>query len=328
MPVDVEDAVDLGYEPVGEAKVSVGRADDRGESCRVGETCVIRVGVREALRDDGGELVAAEGSVFVSEADAAVELRVAGEAFLDAGHADEDDAHSVAVVEVADLFESGGFEPVGFVDDEQLGVPAVLGFGVNVGVDVAVLGVVDCPGDVLAGAGQALVDLLDSRGDGWGEERGTALLDCFGHGRQRSCAARERVPLLPFVGAGVVTGGECLADPGWPVAEADVAVRADGVCELREPAVLPRGHERGPRVCVGWWRFFELVEVAAEEPAPVIARLEEDGDGFAVVWLSRWHRFSIHVGPGVALRGRVHSPVQAQLRGGGGCLQVVSQRER
>ena len=55
--------------------------------------------------------------------------------------------------------------------------------------------------------------------------------------------------------------------------EADVAVRADGVCELREPAVLPRGHERGPRVCVGWWRFSELVEVAAEEPTPVIARI-------------------------------------------------------
>ena len=57
MPVDVEDAVDLGDEPVGEAKVSVGRADDRGESCRVGETCVIRVGVREALCDDDGEFV-------------------------------------------------------------------------------------------------------------------------------------------------------------------------------------------------------------------------------------------------------------------------------
>ena len=71
MPVDVEDAADLGDEPVGEAKVSVGCADDRGESCRVGEACVIRVGVREALRDDGGELVAAEGSVFVSEADTA-----------------------------------------------------------------------------------------------------------------------------------------------------------------------------------------------------------------------------------------------------------------
>ena len=266
----------------------------------------------------------------MSEADAAVELRVAGEAFLDAGHADEDDAHSVAVVEVADLFESGGLlEPVGFVDDEQLGVPAVLGFGVNVGVNVAVLGVVDCPGDVLAGAGQALVDLLDSRGDGWGEERGTALLDCFGHGRQRSCAARERVPLLPFVGAGVVTGGECLADPRVARSRGRCwRLKRAGVCELREPAGPPRGHERGPRVCVGWWRFFELVEVAAEEPAPVIARLKEDGDGFAVVWLSRWHRFSIHVGPGVALRGRVHSPVQAQLRGGGGCLQVVSQRER
>lgn len=91
------------------------------------------------------------------------------------------------------------------------------------------------------------------------------------------------MPLLPFVGAGVVAGGERLADPGWPVAEADVAVGSDGVCELREPTVLPRGHERGPRVCVGWRCFLEFVEVAAEEPAPVVAWFEEDGDGFAVV---------------------------------------------
>ncbi len=99
----------------------------------------------------------------MGEADAAVELGVAREAFLDAGHADEDDAHSVAVVEVADLLESGCFEPVGFVDDEEFGVPAVLGFGVNVWVYVAVLGVVDGPGNVLASARQALIDLLDGR---------------------------------------------------------------------------------------------------------------------------------------------------------------------
>lgn len=59
--VDVEDAVDLGDEPVGEAKVPVGRSDDRGESCRVSEARVVGVRVGEALRDDGGQFVAAEG---------------------------------------------------------------------------------------------------------------------------------------------------------------------------------------------------------------------------------------------------------------------------
>jgi hypothetical protein len=47
----------------------------------------------------------------------------------------------VAVVEIADLFEAGGFEAVGFVDDKQFCVPAVLGFGMDVGVDVTVPGI-------------------------------------------------------------------------------------------------------------------------------------------------------------------------------------------
>ena len=78
------------------------------------------------------------------------------------------------------------------------------------------------------------------------------------------------VRLLDLDPAAVGSSRESLADPGWPVAEADVAVGADGVCELREPAVLPRRYERGPRVWVGRWCFSELVEVAAEEPAPVV----------------------------------------------------------
>lgn len=57
--VDVEYAVDLGDESVGETEVSVGGADDCGESCGVRETGVVWVGVREALRDNGGELVTA-----------------------------------------------------------------------------------------------------------------------------------------------------------------------------------------------------------------------------------------------------------------------------
>ncbi len=57
MLVEVEDAVDLDDEPVGEAEVSVCRSDNRGESCRVSETGVTRVGVRETLCDDGGGLL-------------------------------------------------------------------------------------------------------------------------------------------------------------------------------------------------------------------------------------------------------------------------------
>lgn len=138
------------------------------------------------MRDDGGEFVTAERTVFVGEADAAVELRVAREAFFNAGHADEDDAHVVAVVEIADLFEAGGFEAAGFVDDKQFCVPAVLGFGMDVGVDVTVPGIINGPRDLLARAGQALVDLLDGGGDGGGEERRSTLLDALGEGREQA----------------------------------------------------------------------------------------------------------------------------------------------
>jgi len=57
--------------------------------------------------------VGGKGPVFVGEADSAVELGVAGEAFLDAWHADEDDAEVVAVVVVADLFEARGLRRSG-----------------------------------------------------------------------------------------------------------------------------------------------------------------------------------------------------------------------
>jgi hypothetical protein len=44
--------------------------------------------------------------VFVGEADAAVDLGIAGEAFFDARRAYEDDSQGVAVVVVAHLFEA------------------------------------------------------------------------------------------------------------------------------------------------------------------------------------------------------------------------------
>lgn len=113
--VYLEDAIDLRDESVSESKVAAGCANDGGKRSGVGEPRVVRIWWGKLLRGDCGELVAAQWPVFVREADSAVELRVAGEAFLDAGHADQDDAHLLAVVEVADLFETGRYESVGFV---------------------------------------------------------------------------------------------------------------------------------------------------------------------------------------------------------------------
>lgn len=119
------DSFDLSDQPIHESEVPACDAHDRRDRCGVGDPAVFRFGaVGEAPGENGGELVGGQGSVFVGGADAAVELRVAGEPFLDAGHADEDDAQVVPVEEVADLLEARCFEAVCFVDDEQLGEAA------------------------------------------------------------------------------------------------------------------------------------------------------------------------------------------------------------
>jgi hypothetical protein len=50
----------------------------------------------------------------VDERDPAVELRVPGEPFFDAGHADQDHADAAAVVMVAELLQGCGLEATGF----------------------------------------------------------------------------------------------------------------------------------------------------------------------------------------------------------------------
>ena len=69
---------------------------------------------------DEEQFFGGQSPVLVDEPDPAVELGVAGEALLDARHADQDHAELAAVVVVAELSQGGGPEPVGFVDDEQL----------------------------------------------------------------------------------------------------------------------------------------------------------------------------------------------------------------
>lgn len=112
-------AFDLGEQSVDEAEVAGSDPDDGRDGGRVCDAAVCGVGLRgEASGQDCGEFIRSELAVLVGEADPAVELRVASEAFLDPGHADQDDAHVAMVEIVADLLEAGGLESVGFVDDE------------------------------------------------------------------------------------------------------------------------------------------------------------------------------------------------------------------
>jgi hypothetical protein len=56
---------------------------------------------------------------------------------VQAGHAGQDEAEVVAVEDVPELFQAGGFQPVSAVEDNQLGFAAV-----NVHLVVIRLGVV------------------------------------------------------------------------------------------------------------------------------------------------------------------------------------------
>lgn len=66
------------------------------------------------------ELVASEGAVMVGEAHAAVELGVAREAPLHAGHADQDHTPAGAVEDNAHELERRSLHPLGLVDDDEL----------------------------------------------------------------------------------------------------------------------------------------------------------------------------------------------------------------
>ena len=153
--VNVTDARDLGEEALDKAKVAVGNAGDGSDRLRVREVLGIdsQAELLPAVCQDEGEFLGAEGPVAVGEADAAVQLRLTREAFFDARHPDTNDAHGVAVVVVPNLLECWRFEPVGLVDNEEFGQARRQGASVLEDVDVAVTGVFDCPGDLLAGPG-------------------------------------------------------------------------------------------------------------------------------------------------------------------------------
>jgi hypothetical protein len=58
---------------------------------------------------------------------------------------------------------------------------------------------------------------------------------------QEALGAEDGLELVP---TGIVAGRERLADPGWPMAEPDIAIAAAGVAELGEAPILLSLQER------------------------------------------------------------------------------------
>ncbi|MDP9398976.1 MAG: hypothetical protein M3P96_14690 [Actinomycetota bacterium] len=78
--VDLEDALDLAEQAVDEAEVAAGDAGDGGDRDGLGELVAAAghaLGV-PAVGEDRGEFLGRERAVLVGEADAAVQLGVAG----------------------------------------------------------------------------------------------------------------------------------------------------------------------------------------------------------------------------------------------------------
>src|SRR5271166_2627226 len=67
-----------------------------------------------------GQLVTLQGTVMVCEAHAAEQLRVARQTLFQAGHADQDDADTRAIEDVADQLNGRGWQSFAFVDDQNL----------------------------------------------------------------------------------------------------------------------------------------------------------------------------------------------------------------
>lgn len=99
------------------------------------------------------------------------------------------------------------------------------------GFDAAFLGVFDSPGDLLAQTWKSLLDASRGNGDRGRPECCSRFDDPVG------IRFSETVPLFP-VGGGGVGGRDGLSDTGWPIADADMPVTADGGGELLEAAVL------------------------------------------------------------------------------------------
>src|SRR5699024_8502930 len=109
---------------VDEAEVAPCDAGDRGDSLGIGVVVGVK-GLTEfvpASFKDKAQFFLGQRSVFVGEADPAVELGVAAESLFDAGHTNQNQPGVGAVVAISEVFDSAGTQTFGFIDDNQVNI--------------------------------------------------------------------------------------------------------------------------------------------------------------------------------------------------------------
>lgn len=118
--VDAQDAFDLGQKSCEESEVAAGHTnqschDFRGKS-GVGQG---HTGRRPTLLEKILHLSRPQRAELVYKANARVELWKASYAFLDAGHTDQDHAHTAAVENGAHLFKAIYLQSISLIDDNE-----------------------------------------------------------------------------------------------------------------------------------------------------------------------------------------------------------------
>lgn len=240
----MQDAVDLVEEALQQTEVAAREPGDRGSSLDVREVVGIKLfsQLLPLLSEDELHLVARERWIGMGETDATVELRVTAHAFLDAGHADQDQPDLGSVELVAQVFQGAVGEAFRFIDSDQLSMLSAR-FSWLGGLRIE--GLIDAGLDTVAES----VEVLAQCGEGacdWRriEDRARPRqggIDLFIGGIAWSPAFQQRLREIPF---GVSPGGKGFANSGGAIAQPNGTILADGAREL-DKAFMGAGFDEG-----------------------------------------------------------------------------------
>ena len=79
----------------------------------------VKPDLRPMLGEQPADLFGAQAAERMNEADAGIELRIAGQPLFDAWHSDQDQADLIAIEQIAQLLQARNLQPIGFVDQDQ-----------------------------------------------------------------------------------------------------------------------------------------------------------------------------------------------------------------
>jgi hypothetical protein len=176
----------------------------------------------------------------MDEANPGVELRIPRQACFDPGHANQDQAQLAPVIEIPHLLQAGGFESVGFIDDDELGVVTVWSL---------IEEIIGSTAEGQPPPHERVYERTELR-----ELTRNHLRGIHHRGRVHDRAALKRLwgqrvieDPPPFcqddIPSGVIVGRQGFPDAERAITQADIAMTTAGVAKLGKPPVF-LGHEK------------------------------------------------------------------------------------